>query len=203
MSINIKNLFLYEFPSPEVSEQIDFNAIWPSSYADGGKVGWSTARSGEDGTLNVSFPDIRYVYLLYIYAVNMFIWEASWASIRATEGWASLQHHSVLHTTITIHPPQSLNTASSVAPPRLLVDLSQGSFFALLPSRSNSLNDESTTIPVVPQWYSGNIYAIDSSSPQTVPLPEPPSHLSPTTYDLFVSGDYEVRIFRPGYMEQT
>lgn len=31
--------------------------------------------------------------------------------------------------------------------------------------------------------------------PHSVALPHPPSATEPTTYDLFVSGDYEVRKF--------
>jgi len=43
-----------------LSESVDFDAKWPSSYADGGSIGWTHARSKPDGTLDVSFPDIRY-----------------------------------------------------------------------------------------------------------------------------------------------
>ncbi|PCH38714.1 hypothetical protein WOLCODRAFT_97559 [Wolfiporia cocos MD-104 SS10] len=154
-----------------LSEPLDHTAQWPSSYADNGTVGWTTARARDDGTLDVSFPEIR------------------WSSLRATEGWAALQSHSVLHTTITIYPPPSQD-GQSANPPKLLVDLLQGSFFTVLPPK----NHESTE-GVVPTWYAGNIYAMDRAPPQVVPLPRDPSATEPTAYDLFVSGDYEIRLF--------
>lgn len=42
-----------------VSESIDYRRRWPSSYADGGTVGWSKATISPDGFLDISFPDIR------------------------------------------------------------------------------------------------------------------------------------------------
>ncbi|KZT74257.1 hypothetical protein DAEQUDRAFT_702566 [Daedalea quercina L-15889] len=158
-----------------LSEPIDFKAKWPSSYSDGGEVEWTTARSNLDGTLNISFPDIR------------------WASLRATEGWAGVQHHSILHTTITVTPPPDLSSDFSyrhIDPPRLLVDLIQGSFFTILPSE-----DRQRPIGAIPQWYMGNIYAMNHVLPQAVSLPDMPSLTRPTTYELFVSGDYEIRLF--------
>jgi hypothetical protein len=44
----------------------------------------------------------------------------------------------------------------------------------------------------VPTWYSGNIYDLEQAPPQIIDLPAIPSAISPTTYDIFVSGDYEV-----------
>jgi hypothetical protein len=43
-----------------VSQPIDFTESWPSSYADGGQVFWSSARADNNGNLEVSFPDVRY-----------------------------------------------------------------------------------------------------------------------------------------------
>ena len=102
------------------------------------------------------------------------------------EGWAALQHHSVLKTSITIYPP--LEGAGSEEIPHLLIDIQQGSFFALRPSPAD--ND---LVDFIPQWHAGNIYAIEAAPPHTVPLPSRPSTTQATTYDLFVSGDYEVR----------
>lgn len=42
-----------------VQEPIDFEKKWPSSYADGGQVGWSSTNSTDDN-LRVSFPNIRH-----------------------------------------------------------------------------------------------------------------------------------------------
>lgn len=69
--------------------------------------------------------------------------------------------------------------------PRLLVQLKQGSFFTLRPQ----------TQPIssfVPEWYAGNIYGMEWAQSRVVLLPENPSLLEPTLYDVFISGDYEV-----------
>ncbi|GJE86814.1 hypothetical protein PsYK624_028970 [Phanerochaete sordida] len=155
-----------------LSEPIDYGAKWSSAYADTGEVGWSKATSS-DGLLEISFPDVR------------------WASLRATEGWAVLQHHAVLRTTITLYPP-SERSRFPQDPPQLLVDVIQGSFFAVLPSRSPAELDASAFMP---KWHIGNIYAMKASPSNTVALPTVPSLDEPTTYDLFVSGDYEIRLF--------
>jgi hypothetical protein len=74
-------------------------------------------------------------------------------------------------------------------PPNLLINVLQGSFFALRPSEMS----EGDTVPYIPRWYAGNIYEMDAAPPHTVPLPTPPSTSQPTVYELIVSGDYEVR----------
>jgi hypothetical protein len=43
---------------------MDFAKLWPSSYADGGRVAWGTAKADIHGCLKVSFPDIRLVYVI-------------------------------------------------------------------------------------------------------------------------------------------
>lgn len=157
-----------------LSEPFDFDTKHPSAYADGGNVNWTTAHSNADGTLDISFPNIR------------------WAALRATEGWAALQHHTVLRTSITVYPPTASALAGdAVDPPRLLVDLLQGSFFTIMPGG----DDAHIASSVTPKWYMGNIYAMNRAPAQAVQLPLPPSTTVPTTYDLFVSGDYEIRLF--------
>ena len=47
-----------------VSDAIDYNKTWPSSYADGGQVSWTQFRSQGNGDLKVSFPNIRYLMTL-------------------------------------------------------------------------------------------------------------------------------------------
>ncbi|KAG7452898.1 uncharacterized protein BT62DRAFT_989922 [Guyanagaster necrorhizus] len=148
-----------------LSEPIDLDKTWPSSYANGGRVTWSFAILEDNGELEISFPDIR------------------WESLRATEGWAALQHHAVLRSTLTVHPP--LNPSKSTPVPRLLVQLIQGSYFTILPKSGRR----------EPRWYSGNIYAMERALPQEVPLPTTPSNDSATQYDIFLSGDYEIRLF--------
>lgn len=80
--------------------------------------------------------------------------------------------------------------APETVPPYLLVDLLQGSFFTILPATKDG---NASLILNAPEWYAGNIYAMGNAPPQAVILPEAPSITLPTTYDLFVSGDYEVR----------
>jgi len=111
------------------------------------------------------------------------VFHTSWSRIRQTEGWAGLQHHSVLHTVLTVVPPTNPDRNGSSMPPRLHVNLIQGSFFTIL-SKSGGNS--------VPKWYSGNIYSMERSLPRIIDLPSTPSLASPTSYDVFVSGDYEV-----------
>ncbi|PPQ78159.1 hypothetical protein CVT25_015492 [Psilocybe cyanescens] len=136
-----------------LSNPIDYTHRWPSSYADGGVVGWSQAVADNDGNLEV--------------------------------GWAALQHHAVLRTTVTLYPPLNQKT---IIPPRLLVDLKQGSYFALRPQDVDLSS-------FVPKWCAGNIYNIPHASHHSVDLPTAPSLDGPTRYDIFVSGDYEIRLF--------
>ncbi|KAL1691452.1 hypothetical protein GGG16DRAFT_53664 [Schizophyllum commune] len=132
---------------------VDTDTTYPSSYADDGTVSWSTTTLSEDGSLKVSFPSIR------------------WKALRATEGWAALQHHALLHGTLTI-PEDATHH-------RLLVNLIQGSYFTILPRGESG---------VEPQWYAGNIYDLSASQPQSVPV-------EPGEYDIWVAGDYEIRLF--------
>ena len=110
---------------------------------------------------------------------------SSWSRIRQTEGWAGLQHHCVLHTILTIFPPTNLDRDSSSASPHLHVNLVQGSFIAILPRSCGNR--------VTPGWHSGNIYSMERSLSRIIDLPSTPSLTSSTAYDVFVSGDYEVR----------
>lgn len=43
-----------------------------------------------------------------------------------------------------------------------------------------------------PEWYAGNIYDLERTLPQIVPLSITNSTPGPIQFDLFVSGDYEV-----------
>ncbi|KAH7107482.1 hypothetical protein BKA62DRAFT_683529 [Auriculariales sp. MPI-PUGE-AT-0066] len=137
---------------------------WPSSLADGGQVGWSSALQDDDGHLSVSFPDIRF------------------ETIRAYEGWAALQHHAFLHTTLKIAP----NGTDVSNPPRfIVVKVQQASFFAIMPS----VRDQRFVL----EWHAGNIYAYPRSPQQTISLPTIGS--LGAEFDIFVSADYEIRLF--------
>lgn len=49
----------------------------------------------------------------------------------------------------------------------------------------------------IPKWYAGNVYAMDAAPAHSISLPFPPSETESTTYDLFISGDYEVCASNP------
>ncbi|GJJ12463.1 hypothetical protein Clacol_006705 [Clathrus columnatus] len=108
-----------------------------------------------------------------------------WKSLRATEGWAALQHHNVLHTTIEIIPPL-IESDVSQSLPWLSFSVQQASFFTLIPYHLPS--GES------PEWHPGNIYAFPNTPRQLIKPPRLSSS-EPTRYHLFVSGDYEIRLF--------
>lgn len=110
-----------------------------------------------------------------------------WDALRASEGWAALQHHVILRATLTVKPPAHFT--GELGPPRLLVTLKQGSFFTIVP---RNLSSSDSTIPPS-RWHAGNIYDMERALPHPVDLPSEPSPNGPTIYDFFVSGDYEVR----------
>ncbi|KAF7295253.1 hypothetical protein MIND_01064200 [Mycena indigotica] len=109
-----------------ISEPLDLEKTYPSAYADNGTVGWSTAEASAEGNLAISFPDIR------------------WSELRATEGWSALQHHAVLHTTLTAYPPIGV---TNTAPPRLILQLIQGAYVTILDSKFDSLEAPKTIPP--------------------------------------------------------
>lgn len=164
---------------------------------DEGWVHWNTASLSDrqnqtfDHSLaryTISFPHVR------------------WGAIRATEGWAGLQHHVLLHTKITLLPPSSFNPLVDKRPSYLLLSASQCSHLALLVPSANS---------VVPHWNTGNIYAYNDAPAIRIPLnntifsSEQSDTLSSerlfdgTTLnsnrnielDLLMSLDYEIRLF--------
>ncbi|KIK63771.1 hypothetical protein GYMLUDRAFT_71889 [Collybiopsis luxurians FD-317 M1] len=150
----------------DVGQPIDFNATYPSSYADGGRVSWSKTQARQDGVLEVVFPH-----------------SVRWRALRDTEGWAALQHHALLKTSLTIYP------SSHSPPPHLRIQLTGASYFTIMPQA------QSESFKETPRWYAGNIYDMERALPRVIELPEPPLLDKPTTYDIFVSGDYEIRLF--------
>ncbi|KAG2149291.1 hypothetical protein DEU56DRAFT_869477 [Suillus clintonianus] len=154
----------------DLSENIDLTRTYPSAYADGGYVSWSKASSDEHGGLKVSHPNIR------------------WEQLRATEGWAALQHHNVLRTHLTVYPPDSKQEMTE-ADPRLHVECLQGAYFSILPG------DETTWTTHVPEWHMGNVYALERAPVQFVSLPMSPSRAKATRYQVVLCGPYEIRLF--------
>ena len=95
-----------------------------------------------------------------------------------------MQHHAIFRTTLTLFPQVDTNSQINQSP-RLLVELKQGSYFTLRP-QNQPLSS------FVPEWYAGNIYDMERAQSRVVLLPDTPSLLEPTSYDVFISGDYEV-----------
>ncbi|KAI0028355.1 hypothetical protein K488DRAFT_89825 [Vararia minispora EC-137] len=156
----------------DLRSPIDLRTRWPSSYADGGEVSWKQIKMLDNGNILVSYPDIR------------------WSQLRATEGWAAVQHHSVVRVSLTVYPPSTDESSALLSQePQLSVKLLQGSFFSLLPTESHP----SRTMHI-PQWYSGDVYAT-GALPSLLRLPVAPARDQPTSYDLYISGDYEIRLF--------
>lgn len=156
---------------------------------------WSKALASPDGNLAVSFPDIRCAIVCPInHGVSFNLTDIhSWASLRATEGWAILQHHAVLRSTLTVLPPRFDSKQQTPDVPKILVQLERGSFFTIVPADV----EWEQRRDFVPEWYSGNIYEVDGAPAHLVKLPTAPSASHPTVYHLYVSGDYEVLGLHP------
>ena len=150
-------------------------------------MSWGKVQATENNDLEISFPNIRSVLKLLLPGY-MYSSTSRWAALRTTEGWAALQYHAVLRGSLTLYPPQESPTSVS-KPPHLLVELKRGSFFAFVPSTEGGVTSLES---LVAEWYPGNIYDMERAVPATVSLPTTPSTNSPTKYDIFVSGDYEV-----------
>jgi hypothetical protein len=95
-----------------------------------------------------------------------------------------LQHHALLHSELTVFPPSQVEDEPS---PALLVDIQHASFFTIIP--------DSIPTNYTPIWHSGNIYGLPNSPSHLIELPCLPSQSQPTKYHVFVSGDYEIRLF--------
>lgn len=111
-----------------------------------------------------------------------------WNHLRATEGWAILQYHAVLHTTLTVIPPA--NRRDNEKPPRLHINLSRTLFFTLL-SRETVVSSDTLQFNHA-EWHTGNVFDLRGACPSSVELPSLPNGATPSAFDLFICGDYEV-----------
>ncbi|KAF8319982.1 hypothetical protein DL93DRAFT_2074299 [Clavulina sp. PMI_390] len=143
------------------------DSVWPSSLPDGGLVSWNSGKIESADKYTVRYPDVR------------------WADIRAIFGWAGLQHHSLVHTTLVLRP----NTPSLPERVPLRVSLKQASYIALVPRLSSG-----GSIPADVEWHEGDIYA---ASPHEFLVSVPTSHAvdGAVEFDVFMSFDYEIRLF--------
>lgn len=141
---------------------------YSSAYADGGSVSWSKTSSDGHGNLKVFHPSMR------------------WEQLRATEGWAALQHHNVLRTYFTLHPPDSNQEGTQEIDPRLCIECLQGAYFTILPG------DETAWTTHQPEWHMGNVYALERAPVQFVSLPMSPCRDKATRYQVVLGAPYEV-----------
>lgn len=159
-------------PIPLTSDLTYLSSLSPST-----NVSWTRTTADSNGKILVSYPHVP------------------WEQMRATEGWAGFQHVSVLRGWLTIYPPstpQATDTrvASGVnVDPLLRTSLVQGALFTVLPPPASP--ERKTHIP---EWHTGNVYAMARAPTQLVRLPVSPkrSEDGGTRYEVVICGAYEV-----------
>ncbi|KAL4065302.1 hypothetical protein J3A83DRAFT_4436701 [Scleroderma citrinum] len=163
-------------PIPPASDSSYLSSLSPSA-----QTSWTRTTADSDGRILVSYPSIP------------------WEQMHATEGWAGFQHVSVLRGWLTVYPPSTSQTADTCAEsggggdPFLCTSLVQGAFFTVLPP-SASLERKAH----VPEWHTGNVYAMSRAPAQLVKLPVSPERSKDgtgTRYEVVICGAYEIRLF--------
>nr|XP_018263092.1 uncharacterized protein I303_04583 [Kwoniella dejecticola CBS 10117]OBR85250.1 hypothetical protein I303_04583 [Kwoniella dejecticola CBS 10117] len=169
---------LSAFLDPSLDPDINFaqrpyddSETWPSEICDGGRVGWRRFEVGEDGWLEVSYPEIR------------------WDQLRSDHGWASLQYQSILRTTINI-PAVPNQPRTSVR-----IDVTQGVEYAFVPYPVPT----DLTEPI--SWYNADIYAFSDTPTGLRGTTNKTSNfarslsLTPGKYVILLKALYEIRMF--------
>ncbi|KIK95035.1 hypothetical protein PAXRUDRAFT_780281 [Paxillus rubicundulus Ve08.2h10] len=153
---------------------------YPTSLTHTAYASWSRTTADPHGTILISHPSVP------------------WEQMRATEGWAGLQHMNVLRGWLSVHPPSRReahwDTSDGItdeSEPILHTDLLQGAFFTILPPP-----DSPQRKTHVPDWRPGNIYAMERAPSQLVRLPVSPArNKEGTRYEILICGAYEIRLF--------
>ncbi|KIJ69668.1 hypothetical protein HYDPIDRAFT_24484 [Hydnomerulius pinastri MD-312] len=161
----------------DLSSPISTTTIYPTSLTPNAEASWSQITADEHGTILVSHPSVP------------------WEQIRATEGWAGLQHLNVIRGWVSVYPPSvgedGAGEMADEEEPLLRTDLLQGAFFTILPP-PDSLERKTH----VPEWHMGNVYAMERSPAQLVRLPVSPARNGGgTRYEVIICGAYEIRLF--------
>ncbi|KAG8217230.1 hypothetical protein J3R82DRAFT_5317 [Butyriboletus roseoflavus] len=155
----------------ELSLPISTTTQYPTSLTHSAYASWSQTTADPHGTIHVSHPSVP------------------WNQIRATEGWAGLQHLNVLHGWLSVYPPSDVTGDPSE--PLLRTELLQGAFFTILPP-PDSLERKTG----IPEWYYGNIYTLERAPAQLVKLPVSPArNKEGTRYEIIICAPYEIRLF--------
>jgi hypothetical protein len=139
---------------------------------------------------SISFPEVR------------------WESIRNTEGWAGLQHHALLHTTIRLSLPWPRDGFTGPQMAHLLLFASQCSYIAIFDSGYGN--------SVIPRWHACDIYSFTDAPTIRIPFnfgrrsvpgssdrsiasellgPIGDSEAWSIELDVLISLDYEIRLF--------
>lgn len=154
-------------PIPLTSDPTYLSSLSPSAH-----VSWTRTTADSNGKILVSYPSLP------------------WDQMRATEGWAGFQHVSVLRGWLTVYPPPTPQTTGSRIEPFLCTSLAQGAYFTVLPPPASP---ERKTY--VPEWHTGNVYAMARAPAQLTKLPVSPERSEDgrgTRYEIVVCGAYEV-----------
>ncbi|KAK4687850.1 hypothetical protein P7C73_g2265, partial [Tremellales sp. Uapishka_1] len=96
--------------SPEVdfaTRRYNEGETWPSELGFGGRVGWKTFNTNEDGCIEVSYPEIN------------------WEQLRSDHGFPGLQYQVVLRSTVSV--------PAGSAPTSISIDVIQGTEYAFIP----------------------------------------------------------------------
>lgn len=126
----------------------------------------------DDGNYAIQYPNVR------------------WKQLRAIFGWAALQHHGLVHTVLTISPPpggSSEPILDDSARIQLHLSLKQASFVGFKPRHKSATGFQSV-------WYEGDIYD-QSPHGRIVSLPATSLVDDKLEFDVFLSVDYEIRLF--------
>ncbi|KAH7889966.1 hypothetical protein F5I97DRAFT_1848975 [Phlebopus sp. FC_14] len=159
----------------DLSSPITTTTTYPSSLTPRGYTSWSKTTADPHGTVFVSHPSVP------------------WERIRATEGWAALQHINVLRGWLYVYPPA---VPCGDTEPLLRTDLLRGTFFTILPHPEDPARKT-----YVPEWHQGNVYAMERAPSQLVRLPVAPKRnvdgdgVVGTKYEVIICGTYEIRLF--------
>ncbi|KAG9318168.1 hypothetical protein JVU11DRAFT_244 [Chiua virens] len=155
----------------DLSLPISTIAQYPTSFTHSANASWSQTTADHHGTIHVSHPSIP------------------WDQLRATDGWAALQHLNVLRGWLSVYLPS--NISPDVSGPLLRVELLQGAFFTILPPP-----DSQERRTHVPEWHHGNIYTLERAPGQLVRLPvQPARNVEQTKYEVIICAPYEIRLF--------
>jgi len=151
-----------------VSLPIDTTPQYPTSLTHTANASWSQTTADPHGVIHVSHPSVP------------------WDQIRATEGWAGLQHVNVLRGWLSVYSPSDLGGDASE--PLLRTELLQAAFFTILPP-----SDSPQRKSHVPEWHHGNIYTLERAPVQFVRFPVwPTRNKAETRYEVIICAPYEV-----------